>query len=161
AGAAAMAGWRMLRDSTRQTAPTQWRGGVSLAGAEFGSQRPEFSNRNPGRYGRDYIYPSERTIAYFTQQGLGLLRLPVRWERLQPELRQPLDAAELNRIHHVLHLAAEHGAQVILDLHNYGRYRMDWFGKPRSVIIDEQLQGDRPVSREALADLWQRLAEAC
>ena len=130
-----------------------------MAGAEFGSQRPEFSNRDPGTHGRDYIYPSERTIAYFAEQGLGLLRLPIRWERLQPELGQPLLAAEVKRIHQVLHLAAEHGAHVILDLHNYARYRLVLSGRPRSVAIDEQVGGERPVPRTALADLWRRMAE--
>jgi endoglucanase len=130
-----------------------------LAGAEFGSHRPEFSHREPGLHGRDYIYPSEQTIAYFAEQGLGLLRLPFRWERLQREIGKPLDPDELQRIHRVLHLAAEHGAQVILDLHNYARYRMVLSGRPRSVVIDEQVGGDRLVPRSALADLWRRLAE--
>ncbi len=162
-GAAAACGWRITRDTDAKSAsanrPAQPRGGVSLAGAEFGCQRPEFSNRDPGTHGRDYIYPSERTIAYFAEQGLGLLRLPIRWERLQPEIGKPLAAAELQRIHQVLHLAAEHGGQVILDLHNYARYSLILSGKPRSVVIDEQIGGDRPVPRSALADLWRSLAE--
>ena len=146
-------------ESVSNDRPVRHHGGVSLAGAEFGSQRPEFSNRNPGICGRDYIYPSEPTITYFAQQGLGLLRLPFRSERLQPELGQPLDAAELQRIHQVLHLAAEHDAQVILDLHNYARYRMVVSGRTRSVVIDESVGGETPMSRAALADFWRRAAE--
>jgi endoglucanase len=158
AGAAGVCGWQFSREATSNERPTRHRGGVSLAGAEFGSHRPEFSNRNPGIHERDYIYPGERTIAYFAQRGLGLLRLPFRWERLQPEPGESLDAAELQRLRQVLHLAAEHNAQVILDVHNYARYQMVVAGQPRSVVIDELIGGERPVPRSALADLWRRLA---
>ena len=159
AGAAAACGWRWSQEQPATAPPDRHLGGVSLAGAEFGSHHPEFSNRNPGLHGHDYIYPSERTIAYFAEQGLGLLRLPIRWERLQPEFGKPLAPDELKRMHQVLHLAAEHGAQVILDLHNYARYQVVLSGRSRSVVIDERIAGERPVPRSALADLWQRLAE--
>jgi endoglucanase len=136
------------------------RGGVSLAGAEFGSDKPNFSNANPGIYGQDYTYPDRRTIEYFAACGLGLLRLPFRWERLQPQLGQSLDAAELKRIGQVIAWAADCGAVVILDTHNYGRYRMSLFGRPRSVVIDEKIDGTVAVSREHFADYWRRIAEA-
>jgi endoglucanase len=57
-------------------------------------------------------------------------------------------------------LAAEHGARVVLDLHNYGRYRLSIFGKPQTLIIDQRVAGAIAVSRGHLADLWLRLAEA-
>ena len=49
----------------------------------------------PGRYGFDYLYPSAPTIGRFAGLGMTTMRLPVRWERLQPALRQPLDPEEL------------------------------------------------------------------
>ncbi len=138
---------------------TRPRSGVSLAGAEFGCHRPEFSNQNPGICGREYIYPTQNTVAYFAEQGLGLIRLPFRWERLQPRLGQPLDPAEMNHIREVLRWAAELGCQVILDVHNYARYRLVVSGEPRDVVIDELLDGQAIVSRTDFADLWRRIAE--
>src|SRR6516164_10490180 len=74
------------------------RRGVSLCGAEFGAEKADFSNENPGKYGPDYSYNSERTVAYFCDQGLRLLRLPFRWERIQPRLGKALDRTELGRL---------------------------------------------------------------
>src|SRR5262249_32852499 len=83
------------RSPAAQAAPAPRRG-VSLAGAEFGADGGGFSQRSLGVLGRDYTYQSERTVAYFCEQGLGLLRLPVRWERLQPRLGEALDEKELD-----------------------------------------------------------------
>src|SRR5687767_4276462 len=63
--------------------------GVNLAGAEFGH------NKMPGRHGTDYFYPSRATIDYFVSKKLTTLRVPFRWERLQPTLEGGLDQAEL------------------------------------------------------------------
>ena len=134
------------------------RGGVSLAGTEFGSERADFSNRNPGVYGRDYQYPQPPTIEYFAAHGLGLLRLPFRWERLQPRLFAPLASPELARLREVVSRAGASGAVVVLDLHNYGRYRLASGEHARSVTIDESVNGMVPVPREAFADFWRRLA---
>ena len=136
----------------------QIRGGVSLAGGEFGSERTTFSNRAPGIYDYAYKYPGEQTIAYFVNQGLGLLRVPFRWERLQPEPGQPLDPAELGRLRQLVQCVAAYGGVVILDLHNYGRYRLEWFSKPRAFVIDERVGGIVAVSRQQFADFWRRVA---
>src|SRR5262249_10239013 len=74
------------------------RRGVSLSGAEFGADKPDFSNENIGSFGRDYTYNSERTAAYFCDNDLRLLRLPFRWERIQPRLGEALDKTELKRL---------------------------------------------------------------
>ncbi len=142
----------------RGSLPLQRRGGVSLAGAEFAAERDEFSNKNPGSYGRDYQYPQRQTIEYFAAQGLALLRIPFRWERIQPQLLAPLDAAELARLRAVVRYAGSCGAAIVLDVHNYGRYRLALPSGPRTVIIDEMIAGTAPVPRAAFADLWRRLA---
>lgn len=72
--------------------------GVSLAGPEFGVDKPGFSNENPGIFGCDYTYNSERTIQYFRSTGATQLRLPIRWERIQPRLGEDLDELELARL---------------------------------------------------------------
>jgi endoglucanase len=76
------------------------RRGVSLCGAEFGADKADFSNEDLGVFGRDYTYNSERTAAYFCDNDLRLLRLPFRWERLQPRLGEALDETELNAVFH-------------------------------------------------------------
>lgn len=136
------------------------RGGVSLAGAEFGVESPTFSNANPGTYAQDYIYPNRQTIEYFARRGLGILRIPFRWERLQPELGQPLNRVELARIRQVVAWAGQSGAVVVLDTHNYGRYRLLLRGRPRTVVIDERIDGVAPVSSSLFADYWRRIGEA-
>ena len=50
--------------------------GVNLAGAEFGSNVP-------GVFGTDYTYPTHAEIDYYASKGLGVIRLPFLWERMQ------------------------------------------------------------------------------
>ena len=110
--------------------------GVNLAGAEFGS--------TPGRYGYDYIYPNATELDYFKSEGISLIRLPFKWERVQPVLGSELDPAEVGRIHNFLDAAATRGMQVVLDVHNYGRYGGNVIGSDAV-----------PIS--AFADLWSKL----
>jgi endoglucanase len=134
--------------------------GVSLAGPEFGTHRAGFSNLSPGTVGRDYTYNHEPTYAYFCKQGLKLLRIPVRWERLQPNLGQKLDEAQLKLLRTAIGWAGQHGGVAIIDVHNYGRYFLKRPSGVRECIIDEVIDGAAPVSRQHFADLWGRLAEA-
>ncbi|MGD9126633.1 MAG: glycoside hydrolase family 5 protein [Planctomycetia bacterium] len=135
------------------------RWGVNLAGGGFGVHRSDFFNRKPGQYQKDYIYPGQATMDYFASNGLGLFRIPFRWERIQPRLGKPLDANELKRLKAVVRRAAEADAQVILDLHNYARYRTRKDGKTVERIVGDPRDpaADR-VTVEHLCDLWRRLA---
>jgi endoglucanase len=134
------------------------RRGVNLSGAEFGVGQ-DFCNENLGQFGRAYTYNSERTVAYFAENGITLFRVPFRWERMQPRLGRPLDPAELERLRQVVRWAARHHSAVILDVHNFARYRLRVGGKPTDVIIDQRLGDEVPVSRQHFADLWRRLSE--
>ncbi len=133
------------------------RRGVNICGAEFGVD-PSFHNGNPGRFGQAFTYNSERTVAYFATHGLGLIRLPFRWERVQPRLRNALDKAEVDRLALFIDWAQKHGASVILDLHNYGRYTISRDGRPIEARIDQTIAGHAGVTRADFADLWRRLA---
>ncbi len=115
--------------------------GVNLCGAEFDSVFP-------GRYGTDYIYPTA-SLDYYAHKGFRLVRLPFRWERIQPVLFAPLDSAELARMRHFVDQAAQRGMQVVLDMHNYGR---------RYVGSTPVIIGSPAVPAVAFADCWQRLA---
>ena len=111
--------------------------GINLSGAEFGE--------NDGIPGTDYTYPSEATVAYFSAKGMNAVRLPFRWERLQPALDAELDEGELARLREAVALIRRYGMRPILDPHNYG-----YFGQDRI--------GSTAVPVHAFADFWGRLA---
>lgn len=132
--------------------------GISLAGAEFGTDKPEFSNTQPGRVNKAYTFPTARTIEYFARAGTQLIRIPFRWERIQPTPGGELDAEYLRGLKTVCKAAADANVFVLLDVHNYGRYRLNRQGSVREWIIDQQVHGVTPVNRRHFADLWRRLA---
>jgi endoglucanase len=109
--------------------------GVNMAGAEFNSKVM------PGRVFKDYVYPSRTDLQYFADAGANTIRLPFRWERLQPSLDGPLDRNELQQIAQVAKVGRELGLCVILDAHNYGTYA----GQPL---------GSAAVPANALAHFW-------
>lgn len=111
--------------------------GVNLSGAEFG--------KVGGAYGYAYIYPSAADIKYYTDRGVELFRLPVKWERLQPTANGELDAAELGRLKNFLAAADAAGVKVIVDVHNFGSYKGDRLGSAE-------------VSNEQFADFCKKLA---
>ncbi|RAI38555.1 hypothetical protein CH338_12260, partial [Rhodoplanes elegans] len=111
--------------------------GVNLAGAEFGPRR--------GEYGTHYIYPGAADLDYYLSKGVTLIRLPFTWERMQPTLGGALDQAELGRMIGFLDAAAARGMDVVVDLHNYGRY-------------DDAVIGSPSVPAAAFADFWGKLA---
>jgi endoglucanase len=138
--------------------PDRARRGIALAGAEFGAERAEFCHRNPGIHGRDYKYNGQHTFDRLAEQGMNLFRIPVRWERLQPTLGGPLDAAELGRLRASVERATKVASEVIIDIHNYGRYMTDTNGLPFECAIGEQIGGVVPVTGDQFADLWHRLS---
>lgn len=113
--------------------------GINLAGGEFAADQV------PGVYGKNYIYPRRATAAPYLALGANSVRIPFLWERIQPLPMGPLDPAELARLDMMVRDLSDFSL-VILDLHNYGRYR----GQP----LDRS-----PASAALLADVWRRLAE--
>jgi aryl-phospho-beta-D-glucosidase BglC (GH1 family) len=112
--------------------------GMNLAGAEFGSGT---------RYGYDYIYPTTGELDYFKAEGMDLVRLPFKWERVQPTLGGELNPDEVGRIVAFLNEAHSRGMQVVLDAHNYGRY-------------GGRVIGSDTVPVSAFADFWSKLSSA-
>jgi endoglucanase len=111
--------------------------GINLSGAEFG--------KPGGKIHKDYDWPSDHTVSYFAAKGFDTVRLPFLWERLQPKLLKPFDQQELNRLKETVELIRSYGMRVILDPHNYARYR-------------DQIVGSDAVPDVAFADFWRRLA---
>ncbi len=112
--------------------------GINLAGGEF------HSIRKPGVYGTDYIYPDSRAAAPFVEAGMKIVRVPILWERIQPNAHRALDAIEMNRLDQSIAQLGDF-AIIVIDVSN--------FGKLRGVRLDRISDGSA-----ALADLWTRLA---
>jgi len=118
--------------------------GYNLAGLEFNAKAL------PGRPGWDYFPPKEADIAYFAKKGATIIRLPFRWERLQPELMGEFEPQYFEFIDKAVALCGQYGMRVLLDCHNYGAFFVN--GIPYKV-------GSPVVPVSTLANLWERLAE--
>jgi hypothetical protein len=133
--------------------------GINVAGAEFATPVDEpvhaFSNANPGAHGREYVYPSQATFSFLAARGVAFVRLPIRWERLQPVLGAPLDPAEVTRLLETLERARAAGLGVVLDVHNYGAYYLHDAGRGAGV---RRAIGSRQAPIATFANLWSRLA---
>jgi endoglucanase len=82
--------------------------GVNLAGGEFGTG---------DRLYYDYIYPSEKQIAYYASRGMKLIRVPVKSRRLIPNGKpNPTDIGILKS---VISWAHAKRMTVVLDVHEY------------------------------------------
>lgn len=125
------------------TQPLPGNFGVNLAGAEFGS--------STGIYGRDYTYPDANELDYYKAKGFLLIRLPVKWERMQPVLGGTLDSAELNRLIKFVDIANEKGIYIIPDIHNYGRRGINRLG---------YAIGTPEVSVNNIKQFWSEMADA-
>ena len=135
--------------------------GVSIAGAEFGSNNPLFCNDNPGILGQDYFYNQPWTFNWFAQEGVNLIRLPFRWERIQPQLNGPLYQPELDRLIGLLHWADKNDVRIILDMHNFGRYSLRHNGAVVAAVVGKKYAGEILVSTDNLIDAWAKIIHAC
>ena len=113
---------------------------MSLAGADFGE------TNLPGIFGTHYTYPIQSEVDYYQSKGMNIIRLPFRWERLQPVMNQAFDSVEFTRLDTFVTQTTAKGMNVLLDPHNYARY----FGN---------LIGSAQVPNSAFADFWSRLAD--
>lgn len=118
--------------------------GTNASGAEFAP------HVIPGVLNTHYGYPSAIQLDYFKSKGLTLFRMPFLWERIQPELNGELNKDELARMMAFVDAARERNLWVILDMHNYGRRRIDG---------TNQLIGSPSVSIEHVTDVWGKLAK--
>jgi len=91
--------------------------GINLSGAGFAGQVL------PGVNGTNYIFPVEGYFQQWSQKGVRFIRFPILWERLQPRLFGEFDEAYAKLIDRTFYYAAKYDVKIILDLHNYARYR--------------------------------------
>jgi aryl-phospho-beta-D-glucosidase BglC (GH1 family) len=116
-----------------------WQIGVNLSALENG-------HRIPGAANVDYALPTHAEFDFLLSKNLTLVRLPFKWERLQPIRSGPLDRTYLGYIRAAVAKAAARGMKIVLDCHNYGGYGTDKIGG--GVVTDANF-----------ADVWSRLAE--
>lgn len=120
--------------------------GVNLAGADFGNLL--------GAHGTEYLYPPPEDISYYARLGFSLVRIPFKWERLQPDLDAPFAQAELGLLAGVVGHASQLGLTVVLDPHNYARRRLKGDAWKQEYAI-----GSSQVPLGAFLDFWTRLSD--
>jgi hypothetical protein len=136
------------------------RRGLNMSGGEFGTPGPleatsAFSNANPGTYNSAYHFDTQASFSYVASRGVSLVRLPVRWERVQPTLGGALNPAEVSRITDAVARAGAAGLRVILDIHNYGAY---WLSNGTQGV--RRPIGSAEVTVDHFASLWANLSTA-
>lgn len=114
--------------------------GLNIGGAAFSG------GVIPGKYKTNYFFPKPDYLAQWKERGIRTIRFPIMWERLQWGLYEELNEDYATLIDETLQQAADNDMRVILDVHNYARYR-------KQVIGSEQV----PIS--AYEDLLERMAK--
>ena len=118
--------------------------GVNVSGAEFGSV--------PDRLNHDYVYPNAAELDYYAAAGARVVRIPFRWERLQPALYGPLATVDRAALQSVVRNARARGLVVVLDMHDYARRRPHGQAKANATV------GTVDLGASALTDAWTKIA---
>lgn len=117
----------------------------------------EFASVYPGVDGTHYGYPSREDLEYFKKKGFNLIRFPFRWERIQPVLKGELNQTELTKMKKVVQTANELGVQVLLDMHNFGRYCV-YCDSENTDNNQYAIIGTAQCKVDDFCDVWKRLA---
>ncbi len=115
--------------------------GINLSAANFAP------HVTPGTLGTNYFYPDKKYFKYYADKQIRLIRFPFIWERVQHDLELGLNFDQMRLLKRTLDFAAQHGQKVILDMHNYARYKGNLIGSPE-------------VPYSAYAAVWRKLAAA-
>ena len=136
----------------RHRSTRYYRRGINVSGAEA-IDRSVFSNRRPGVYNEDYWYASQQSMNYLAGRRVKVIRLPFRWERIQPVPGGQLRSGELRQLKAAVGRARTAGLKVILDVHNYAGYRVDRGRGPVRLAL-----GSSSLPADKFFDLWGRLS---
>ena len=109
----------------------------------------------PGWPIRIIRYPTAADLRFVAGRGHRMVRLPIRWERIQPTLLGPLHPAELHRLTKAIDDARSAGLKVLVDLHNYARFIRSAAQGGATLVL-----GDGRLTNAHLVDLWSRLSGA-
>lgn len=143
------------------TTTTTWRD-VHLNGPEYGLSDPtaatsSFSQNHRGTYDSDYHYESQASLSYLAARGVRRVKIPIRWERVNPVLGGGLDTTELARLKGCLDRCHTAGLKALVDIHNYGVYYVDDLSVAGTAGTRRAL-GSTSVPVAAFASLWKLLA---
>jgi aryl-phospho-beta-D-glucosidase BglC (GH1 family) len=106
-------------------------------------------------------------LAYLKTNHVRIIRLPIAWERAQSALMGPLNQTYISGLTTFISAAGAQGMTVIVDLHDYGRYDINWARDLAANGVatpntgsDEEIIGSTAVPISAFSDFWTKLAEA-
>jgi len=120
--------------------------GVNLSGLEWG-----WEDGVPGNF-------SEETFRYFAGQGLGLFRIPIAWQAIQPAPLGPLDAGYVQLLRENIGLARKHNAKIIIDVHDSCRFPLLVGDTLTACVVDNEYDGAVRIRTSDLVDLWLKLS---
>ncbi|MHB8573586.1 MAG: glycoside hydrolase family 5 protein [Candidatus Dormibacteria bacterium] len=148
-----------VMESHRSTGP--FIDGMNAGDGEMGfpqlAPTSPLSNLRPGTYGVDYSYLSLASYRYLASRGVTVVRIPFRWERIQPTPGGPLSVAAVAQLRATVADAEASGMRVILDLHNFGSY---FVGDPATGIGYRAAIGSPRLPVADLGDFWSRMSQA-
>lgn len=98
---------------------------MNLSGAAFNAEVI------PGKLNFNFFFPGPESLEQWRLRGIKVIRFPLVWERLQPTLNGRFDPTYAGFIDTLLKQAADKGLALILDVHNYGRFRGQVLGSPQ------------------------------
>ena len=104
-----------LNQSTSAANTPPWKG-VNEGGIQFG-------------YNFDSL-PVTEAQTYYKNRGMNIVRFPVGWEMLQPNLctgSTTLSSTELTKLDNAVSMITAAGMDILIDLHNYGSYNYSYF----------------------------------
>ena len=100
----------------------------------------------------------KKDLDYFKAKGLYLVRFPFRWERIQPTMNGELNATELAKMKKFVKAAEDRNIQILLDMHNFGRYCVYCDGQS-SQNNQYAIIGNARCTVDNFCDVWKKLAK--
>ncbi|MGA1831658.1 cellulase family glycosylhydrolase [Rhizobium wenxiniae] len=111
--------------------------------------------------GSVWAFPSEELFSYFQGKGANVFRLTFSHERMQPVPGGALAEPYASRYAGIVDFATSKGAHVVIDPHNFGRFRVGSTFDDSNNPVDgnEVIVGENAAfSRTLFADSWVRFA---
>ncbi len=130
---------------------------LGMPGGNTPSGSINFGNLRLGVLETDYHYDSQAQLNFFAGRGLKYVRIPFRWERIQPTLNATLNATEAGLLDAYITRCATAGLKVILDLHHFASY---WTNTSTSSVGTRNnitISGGT-VTQTHFADVWSKLS---
>lgn len=111
-------------------------------------------NLSGGEFDTGFNLPFPIDALYFTKKGANVLRIPFKWEYIQPDLSKEIDfqSGNAKKLRELVETFTKAHIYVILDMHNFLRYPVENFHGP---VIGE----DSHATTEKFAAAWGSFAK--